>query len=826
MASISTLAAGPVRVALDEHALMEYLMSSLPPGVLPPSPQLASLRQFGHGQSNPTLLATITPAGGSTSDRSLRLVVRKKPAGKILASAHAVEREYQVIAALHGSPVPVPRPLTMCHDAVVLGTPFYVMEHAAGTVYLDPNLPGLGPGVRQHLYAQMASCLARLHSLDPRSVHLGNFGSAPNYCARQVRRWASQYAASVDTPMPEVSSLIEWLKANVPAEDADTGPGSICHGDYRLDNLVVNAGAGHQVTAILDWELSTLGNAWADVAYNCLPYHLPRGTGGGGLPALSSPLPPGVPTEEAYVQWYCAARDLRPPPPQEWAFYLALSLFRLLAILAGVQARARAGNASSASAASIATDDTIRALAGAARRVIQRGMVSSSTSSISGGGGGADTGAATPGGFRIDGLSARVRGLRDKLVAFMDEHVFPAEEVFEAHAAGPDRWTVHPLMEQLKSRAKEQGLWNLWLPGAIADKVAHLGARCADADEAAVVLGPRLNNLEYAHLCEVTGRSPWAPEVFNCGAPDTGNMEVLAKYGTEEQQVEWLLPLLRGEIRSCFAMTEKAVASSDATNIQSSIVRQADGSYLLTGLKWWTSGACDPRCKVAIFMGKTDPSAKPHAQQSMVLVPFDAPGVRVVRPMLVYGYDDAPHGHAEVDFSGVVVPSSSLILGEGRGFEIAQGRLGPGRLHHCMRLVGAAERALGVMCERALTRTAFGGPLARQGALRADLARCRIDIDSARLLVLAAAAALDSGGFKAAMGPIAAAKVHAPAAALRVIDAAIQVHGGAGVCQDFMLARLWTHARTLRIADGPDEVHLGTLAKLELAKHHVVKSKL
>ncbi|EFJ46031.1 hypothetical protein VOLCADRAFT_63029, partial [Volvox carteri f. nagariensis] len=309
-----------------------------------------------------------------------------------------------------------------------------------------------------------------------------------------------------------------------------------------------------------------------------------------------------------------------------------------------------------------------------------------------------------------------------------------------------------------------------------------------------------------------------------------GNMEVLAKYGSREQQLTWLLPLLRGEIRSCFAMTEKAVASSDATNITATINRSPCGGYLnLSGVKWWTSGAMDPRCKVAIFMGKTDPRAAPHKQQSMVLVPMDSPGVKVVRPMLVFGYDDAPHGHAEGGRLHLGTEfGRQLILGAGRGFEIAQGRLGPGRLHHCMRLVGAGERAVELMAERAMGRRVFGGPLADQGAFRATLARCRLDVDSCRLLVLAAADALDREGFKGAAGAIAAAKVATPTAVMRVLDAAIQVHGGAGVSQDYVLARLWTAARTLRIADGPDEVHLGTLAKMELGKtrKRLMSSKL
>jgi acyl-CoA dehydrogenase len=400
--------------------------------------------------------------------------------------------------------------------------------------------------------------------------------------------------------------------------------------------------------------------------------------------------------------------------------------------------------------------------------------------------------------------SDKVKSLEQRLRAFMDEHIYPNEKRYYQEIEN-DRWSPTKVIEELKPKARAAGLWNLFLP---------------DDDQ-----GAGLTNLEYAPLCEIMGRSILAPEVFNCSAPDTGNMEVLARYGTPEQKERWLKPLLAGEIRSCFAMTEPAVASSDATNIQASIRREGN-EYVLNGRKWWSSGAGDPRCKIAIFMGKTDPTAKKHQQQSMVLVPMDAPGVKIERMLTVFGYDHAPHGHGEVNFENVRIPVTNMLLGEGRGFEIAQGRLGPGRIHHCMRCIGVAERALETMCQRVKARVAFGKPLAEQGTLRADIAQSRMEIEQARLLTLKAAYMMDTVGNKEARSEIAMIKVIAPNVTLRVLDRAIQAHGGAGVSQDTFLAGAWANVRTLRLADGPDEVHTESIAKHELQKGspRIVKS--
>ena len=395
--------------------------------------------------------------------------------------------------------------------------------------------------------------------------------------------------------------------------------------------------------------------------------------------------------------------------------------------------------------------------------------------------------------------SDKVKRLQGQVREFVRREVYPAEAVFERQLnEAPSRWQIPPVLEELKAKARGAGLWNLFLP---------------ESD-----LGAGLTNLEYAPLCEIMGSSPIAPEVFNCSAPDTGNMETLVRYATPEQQERWLKPLLAGEIRSSFAMTEPAVASSDATNIEASIRREGNSSYVVNARKWWTSGAMDPRCKIFILMGKTDPDAPRHQQQSMILIPRDTPGVTVLRPLTVFGYDDAPHGHAEVEFKDVRVPIENILLGEGRGFEIAQGRLGPGRIHHCMRMIGLAERSLEAMCARVKSRVAFGRPLADQGVIREWIAESRIEIELARLLTLKAAFMMDTVGNKAAQAEIAMIKVVAPRMVLNVIDRAIQAHGGGGVSSDFGLAYAWARSRVMRIVDGPDEVHKRAVARVELRK--------
>lgn len=396
-------------------------------------------------------------------------------------------------------------------------------------------------------------------------------------------------------------------------------------------------------------------------------------------------------------------------------------------------------------------------------------------------------------------VSEKIKKLQAQLHEFMNTHIYPNERLYHEQVnIAENRWAPVPIIEQLKVKAKAKGLWNLFLP---------------ESD-----LGAGLTNLEYAYLCEIMGRSEIAPEVFNCSAPDTGNMETIARYGNAEQQEKWLKPLLAGEIRSCFSMTEPDIASSDATNIACEIRREGD-EYVINGRKWWSSGAMTTSAKIAIVMGKTDPNAAKHQQQSMILVPLDAPGVKMIRSLTVFGYDHAPHGHAEIHYENVRVPVSNMLLGEGRGFEIAQGRLGPGRIHHCMRTIGVAERALELMCKRANERAAFGKSLSSFDSIRKDIARSRLEIEQARLMTLKAAHMMDTVGNKVARQEIAMIKVIAPSMALKVIDRAIQVHGGAGVSQDTFLASAWAKVRSLRLADGPDEVHLDAIAKIELRKY-------
>lgn len=671
---------------LDAAALRRLLswLAATHPAVVPPRTSSLTCRAFSHGQSNPTFLVGCVDATGAPTRDAF--VLRKKPHGVLLASAHDVAREHAVLVALSTRAgrhaVPVAAPLALCTDDSVLGTPFYLMSHIVGRVFTDPALPELQPAHRAEVYAAYAKTLATLHAVDVDAsglaASLGGGGSGSGsgggkgYAQRQTARWAAQYDASCSAaapPPPErvaMEAVAEWLRAHAPP--APPRKLSLVHGDYRLDNLVFHPSRTDTVLAVLDWELAALGDAAADVGFACLPYHLPRSD---AFPTLPSPLPPGVPDEASLVA-ACAPGGADMSVKSTNMFWVVLALFRLASILAGVRARAAAGNAAAPDAAAAGGGATALAMRAA---LLSLGETYFPT---------------PPSGL----VPPSVAPLLARLEAFISARVIPAEAIFAAHASSDDRWSIHPLTETLKAHAKAAGLWNLWLPADSAAlvrggptwdafvAVESSGGRdgAAPRAEAATLLGRGLTNAEYAHCAEAMGASPWAPEIFNCSAPDTGNMEILIRYGSAEQQKRWLLPLLTGATRSCFAMTEPAVGSSDATNICSTISRHASNNDVLVlhGTKWWISGACDPRCSLAIFMGRSasSPPIPAHKRQSMVLVPMPSRGLTVVRPLTVFGYDDAPHGHAEITFNHVEVPAAEALLGgeEGRGFEIAQAR--------------------------------------------------------------------------------------------------------------------------------------------------------
>ncbi|GMH28403.1 hypothetical protein Nepgr_030246 [Nepenthes gracilis] len=747
----------------DILSLFDYCRSHVEDFPQSASPSHFSVRQFGHGQSNPTFLLEFTSMiSGSTVKR---YVLRKKPPGKLLQSAHAVEREYQVLLALGThTKVSVPRLFCLCTDDNVIGTAFYIMEYLEGRIFLDPKLPDVTPDRRSAIYRETARALASLHHVDVDAIGLGNYGRRNSYCRRQVERWAKQYMESTGDGKPErnvkMLELISWLRQHIPLEDSSGKATGLVHGDFRLDNLVFHP-TEDRVIGIVDWELSTLGNQMCDVAYSCLhyvvDYALDEVGQDKGLEEIGIPV--GVPSLAEYLAEYCSASG-KPWPADNWKFYVVFSLFRGAAILAGVYSRWLEGNASgrdraqNAGIKSNALIDTAWCFVGQKSVLpesppsglqihLQQSDNQSKDLDLS-----KERGKLVP--------SRRVMELRNKLIKFMENQIYPMENEFNKLAQSSSRWTVHPAEQNLKELAKKEGLWNLWIPldsAARARDLLFSGKRQKFSEEGHdCLLGTGLSNLEYGYLCEIMGRSVWAPQIFNCGAPDTGNMEVLLRYGNKEQLLEWLIPLLEGKIRSGFAMTEPQVASSDATNIECSITREGD-SYVINGTKWWTSGAMDPRCKLLIVMGKTDFAAPKHKQQSMILVNIETPGVQVKRPLTVFGFDDAPHGHAEVSFDNVCVPAKNILLGEGRGFEIAQGRLGPGRLHHCMRLIGMAERGMQMMAERALKRRVFGKLIAQQGSFLSDIAKCRIELEKTRLLVLEAADQLDRLGNKNARGP-------------------------------------------------------------------------
>ena len=813
--------ASAVRQKIDVDKVLPLLVSS---GGLTPAEakQPIELLQFSHGQSNPTYLLSI---GGER-----KLVLRKQPPGKLLRGAHAIDREYRCMTALGASTkVPVPGMRLFVEDAEVLGTPFFVCDYVAGRFFDDPTMKAAAsPTDRRAMYDSFLTAIAAIHTADYKGAGLGDFGKEGGYIARQTKVWTSQYRAAETDTLAPMERLLAWLPEALPADDDVT---TLVHGDLRVDNCIF-ASDGPEVLAVLDWELATLGHPGTDLALVTMPYDTPeawpKALSGFGSDVGAK----GIPTEDELVGAYVEATGLA-SVPRHLDYYRAFACFRMASILQGVYKRSLGGNASSADGAKIGK--LAGAIAGLGVKISERyektpdrlvSAVGVGATSTPGGGFGSgkrqystrassrglSTAMAEPPPPTAEAMPpAEYAALRERLLTFMHEDIYPNEQEFarQNHSfSGSNEWMHPPILIDLMRRAKEKRLWNLFLPN---DTAALVGGK----------YGAGLTNLQYADLCEIMGTSihgEMAAQATNCTSPDTGNMETIARFGTEAQKEKWLVPLLEGKMRSCFAMTEPDVASSDATNVSIDIQRDG-GDYVINGRKWWCTGAGSLHTKIMILMGKTDPDHESiHRQQSMLLVPMDTPGIRLVRPLSVFGDDDAPKGHMEIAFEDCRVPQSSILWGEGKGFEIAQRRLGPGRIHHCMRAIGQAERALSLMCARADSRVAFGKPLAKRDTVLDAIAKARAEIDMMRHLVRQAAELMDTRGNTDLQTRqlLSIVKAKVPQTVQQIADEAMQVHGAAGMCGDTPLATIFASARCLRLADGPDEVHWRKAGQLEL----------
>nr|XP_006822728.1 PREDICTED: acyl-CoA dehydrogenase family member 11-like [Saccoglossus kowalevskii] len=732
----------------------------------PKSNNSIEVKQYRSGQSNPTFFL---------QKDGMEFVLRKKPPGKLLRGAHQIDREFRIQSALYSIGFPVPKQYFYCRNTNIIGTEFYLMQHVRGRIFRNASLPGCSPKERLELFQVMNHTLAKLHQINWQRLKLHDFGKAGNYCKRQISTWSKQYKASQTSHIESMDKLLELLPLRLPTDEDIT---TIIHGDYKVDNIP-------HVLAVLDWELSTLGHPYIDFAYNCILYNMieTKKLYLYGNMSDRSKVIPGMPTEKEYIAWYCHAMNIT-PPISHYNFYLALSLFKMASILQGVYARFIQGIASAIADKAESVGSIVEPIADKALLVLTRLDSEIKWNTIS------SVDDILP---VLDSCAKSPKGqeIYNRVKRFMKEHVYPAEVVFEEQLKNSTtKWFLPQVLKNLWAKAKEEGLWNLFIQS---------------------VSG--LTHLDSALIAEEVGTSPIGPLIFN---KNSLYIDLLDQFGTNEQKMKWVKPLLDGEVTSAIAMTETNVASSDPTSLECSIKRVGE-NYVVNGTKWWISGAGDPRLKLVFVLGKTGDDIIPrHKRHSIVIVPVDTPGFKIGRSLQVFGYQDVPFGHMELHFNNVRVPVSNILLGEGRGFEVVQSRLGPARLQHCMRQVGVAERVLEMICDRAQSRSTFGKNLAQQGVVRHQIAECRLGIEQIRLLTLRAAHTMDTYGCKAAKKQIAMAFVATPRTVKNIIDTAIQIHGGAGVCQDYPFWKMFSQARAMQISYGSDEVHLMAIAKDEL----------